>query len=462
MSLNVTTRLTLWYFVVFGSAVILMAVARHLLFAWGEEEHLDTQGKTYTNILLAHSPTWQAPLPLLVASLDSLNTKSELQYRCLRVFLDDGTQVLYDNAAHQGTAPLLDSIRRRIGGRQGFHTLEIDSKSYRTYTASPQGEYADNLLLTVVIPREELDGTLRRLSIFITVGVVLALGIAWIGGLRLTRHPLAIVEQMRQTATEITGTNLARRVPVGNKQDALSALGRTFNDMIERLQRYSNSYQVFVTNTFHDLRTPLTVIRAELQLARAEENSSPEFVEMVRRCESQLDRLDRLTGDLLFFAKLDTDGMQLRPRNVDLEELIVDCAASMQGLIQKKKMFLDIELPEEASVSCTCDDHLLRRAIVNLLDNAINYSPEESTIRISLQTKETEAWITVADNGPGMGEEELHRVTERLYRGAASRGSGGSGLGLAIAREIMEAHEGKLIIDSTLGKGTSVTLVLPL
>lgn len=462
MNMRISTRLTLWFFLIFGSMLVALSVARHLVFMWGEQENLDEQGKAYATLLLAEPAIRNAPVPQLVSMLDSLACESDLQYRSLRFFLHNGDSVLFDNAARGRVLPVIDSLRAGIGRKEGFASLDSFSRPYRTYTVSPEGAYAGRLFLSVIIPRDELDASLGRLRLFLVIGLLLALAIAWFGGLLLTRRSLALVEEMRRTAAEITGTNLAQRVPVGKTQDELTALALTFNKMIERLQRYSDSYRVFVTNTSHDLRTPLTIIRAELQLGMAGENLTPEISEMIRSCVSQLDRLDRLTADLLFLAKLEADGIQLRPHNIGLEELVLECAETMQRLAQKKKMSLDITLPEDRTVDCVCDDHLVRRAVTNLLENAINYSPEESTIHISLQATENEARIIVADDGPGMGEEEMRRATERLYRGPASHGSSGSGLGLAIAKEIAEAHGGRLIIDSIPGDGTAVLLVIPL
>lgn len=275
MSLRITTRLTLWYLLLFGSVAIFLSVARHLLFVRGEKNHLDQQAQTYTELLLSTPYIWGTPIPNLAFSLDSLSRVSELQYRCFRFFLHNGQQVLYDNAVRDNRAVLLDSLRHHIGGRKGFSTVNVDAAAYRTYTAVPKGLYAGKLYLTVIIPRDELNAQLQRLGIFLAIGIASFLGIAWVGGLLLTRRSLALVEEMRRTAAEITGTNLAQRVPVGKSQDELTALARTFNSMIERLQHYSESYRLFVTNTSHDLRTPLTIIRAELQLGMEDENLSP-------------------------------------------------------------------------------------------------------------------------------------------------------------------------------------------
>lgn len=461
MSRKITTRLTLWYVAFFGSAVILIGVSRHILFAVGERQNLDDEGRTYALLLLADSDVWNAPLPQLISSLDSLNRHSELRYRSLRFFLHDDRRVLYDNAERDVIPPLLDSLRARMDEPDGFSTIEYAGQNYRTYTAATTGRDGARLYVTIVIPQEDLDATLTRLRIFLVVGIVLLLAIAGIGGYLLARRSLSMVEQLRRTAAEIGGTNLARRVPVGTSQDELTALARTFNDMIERLERHTLAHRQFVTHTSHDLRTPLTTIRTELQLAQ-DEAATPEIRDALGRCLKQIDRMDRLTADLMFLARVDADGLQPNPKTTELDELLLDCAEDIRTAAARKDIALEVQLPDDLPVECTCDDYLLRRAVGNLLDNAVRYSPPESMILLRLEKSGSEARITVADNGPGMDAEESRRAVERLYRGPASLGTTGSGLGLAIAGEIVAAHRGRLEIDSIPGKGTSISILLPL
>lgn len=464
MRLKITTRLTLWYLGVFGSAVLLIATARYLLFSWGEQQKLDRQGMEYARYLLASPNIWNKPLPNLATALDSLNATSDLRFRSLWFFLHNGQTVLYDNSVRNSVPPLLDSLLVRMRTQpQELETVEFNSNTYRIWTVAGTGHYRNDFYLTVVMPREDIDGTLSRLLLFMIAGVVVFLVVAWKGGTILAKRTLSPVEQLRSTAADITATNLSRRVVITESKDELSELAKTFNNMIARLERSVQTQRQFITSTSHDLRTPLATIRAELQIAMNSQAIATELQDALNRCLRQLDRVDRLTGDLLLLAKADADGLQLNQELVRLDEVLLEAVADMQTLAQEKDVVLDISLldTDEQETTLRCDPHLVRRAILNLLDNALQYSPTNSRIEASLVfTTETIA-IRIHDNGPGIAQEEQQQIFDRLYRGSTSQETVGSGLGLAIVKEIILAHSGSVSVESEPFNGTTFTLFFP-
>ncbi len=464
MTLKITTRLTLWYLGVFGSAVLLIATARYLLFSWGEQQKLDRQGMEYAQYLLASPNLWNKPLPNLASTLDSLNATSDLRFRSLWFFLHDGHTVLYDNSIRNSVPPLLDSLLVRMHTNpQELETIEFNSNTYRTWTVAGTDHYKEDFYLTVVMPREEIDGSLSRLLLLMIAGVVVFLVVAWKGGSILAKRTLSPVEQLRSTAADITATNLSRRVVIKDSKDELSELAKTFNNMIARLERSVQTQRQFITSTSHDLRTPLATIRAELQIAIKSPATSTELRDTLNRCLRQLDRVDRLTGDLLLLAKADADGLQLNQESVRIDELLLEAVADVQTLTQEKDIALDINLPEAEAqdIMLRCDPHLVRRAILNLLDNALRYSPSNSTIQASLVSTPEAIEISIHDDGPGIAQEEQRQIFDRLYRGSTSQETTGSGLGLAIVKEIVLAHSGSITVESEPFNGTTFTLFFP-
>jgi two-component system heavy metal sensor histidine kinase CusS len=302
---------------------------------------------------------------------------------------------------------------------------------------------------------------LRELVIvFLTIGPM-ALACTLGGGYWLARKALGPIDRMAATAAEITSSRLDRRLEGAGAQDELGGLARTFNAMIERLQRSFEEVRRFTADAAHELRTPLAAMRTEAEVALRSPRSPERDGRVLEDLLEEMERLTRLVSQLLFLCREDAGLGAGDIRPVRLDHLVCEVGEHMQVAAQEKGVGLHLDLPGHCPVRGDADR--LRQLFFNLLDNAIKYTPPGGTVAVRGESTDGQVRVTVADTGIGISADHLPHVFDRFYRVDPSRSpeAEGSGLGLAICRSIAEAHGGRLGIDSDLGSGTRVTLVLP-
>src|SRR5271157_5401349 len=266
---------------------------------------------------------------------------------------------------------------------------------------------------------------------------------------------------MAEQSRHITGHNLDSRLEIGNAARELAVLASSFNELLSRLDQTFESMRRFVADASHELRTPISVIRGEADVALSQERSSAEYRESLAIILDESRRLSRLVDDLLNLARADAGNVKLQVREFYFNDLLAESCRSVQALAAARSIKLECQCSED--VPFHGDEELLRRLVVNLLDNAIRYTPRGGQVCASLNANGGELRIQVSDTGAGIPPEAVPHVFERFYRGdqARSRQEGGFGLGLAIVKWIAESHKGEVDLASRPGQGSTFTVTLP-
>jgi len=295
----------------------------------------------------------------------------------------------------------------------------------------------------------------------IGLGLPVALALAGIGAWLLATRALRPLRSMALQARQITQDSLDQRIAVDDAAEELEVVIAGFNDLLSRLDRSFETMRRFVADASHELRTPISVIRGEAEVALSRERPAAEYRESLATVLDESRRLSVLIDDLLNLARSDSGRFQLESREFYLNELLADCCRSMRGLATARNLRLEC-LPA-ADLQYRGDEQLLRRLILNLLDNAIRYTPAGGRITAALEAGSSGIRIRVADTGIGIPPEHAPRVFERFYRAdeARSRAAGGFGLGLSIVKCIAEAHHGAVECASAPGSGSTFTVTLP-
>lgn len=297
----------------------------------------------------------------------------------------------------------------------------------------------------------------RLLKIMLGGGLI-ALLVSLLLGDWLARRTLRPVELIVRTAQSITqADDLERRIPYNGPQDELGRMVTAFNDTLARLERLFRSQRRFVADVSHELRTPLTTIQGNLDLVRLYGND-PKSLEAI---ESEVKRMSRLVGDLLLLAQADSGQIPVEMGEVKLDQLLLEIYVEA-GILSKGKHRLKLGQFEQATI--LGDTDRLKQLFLNLVTNAIKYTPENGLVTISLVKQEGKARVSVSDTGIGIPADDLEFIFDRFYRvdKARSRAAGGTGLGLSIAKWIAEVHHGTIEVQSTLGAGSTFTVTLPL
>lgn len=295
----------------------------------------------------------------------------------------------------------------------------------------------------------------RLLRVMIGVGLV-ALVLSFMIGSVVAGQVLQPIETINLTAKQITAADdLSKRIPYKGPMDELGQLTLTFNTTLARLERLFKTQQRFIADVSHELRTPLTTLQGNLDLIRRFGVEAASLEAM----ESELKRMIRLVSDLLLLAQADSGSLPLEEREVDLDTLVVEVHKQAKVLAQTVRVRL--EPPEPARVKGDADR--LRQVLLNLVTNAIKYTPNDGEVTLSLTVEGGYAFIRVSDTGIGIPKEDLPYIFERFYRvdRARARQMGGAGLGLSIAKWIVEAHHGRIQVESEVGKGSTFTVQLP-
>lgn len=305
-------------------------------------------------------------------------------------------------------------------------------------------------------PQRDLLGTV---SAALVIGGLLIIALALVGGLVLARRALAPVADVTETARDISlSGDFAARVETGPVGDEVADLAVAFNEMLAALEQNHQALQRFLGDASHQLRTPLTTIRANLDLAKRAGLPESERAAILADARDEAERMGRLVADLLGLARAES-GARLEFAHVELDALLVEAVRRQREAAPHVRM--SVSRVEPAVVDG--DRDRLRELMGILLDNAARYTPEGGSVAAGLEVREGRALIRVEDTGIGLDAEDRERLFERLYRGARARElrPSGTGLGLAIARWIVDAHAGTIELVDRDGGGTVALVALP-
>ncbi len=331
-----------------------------------------------------------------------------------------------------------------------------------TYPIVVDGKITD--LVQIGEDLSSMENALEHLRLMLLIFSPLALLVLSVGGWFLAGRMLEPVVRITRTAQRINVGNLSDRIPVENTQDELAQLAETFNSMLARLEESFNRTRQFSADASHELRTPLAILKGETEVALRWGRDPEELRRTLESNLEEIDRMGRIIEDLLLLAKSEAGELRLEIREFSLGDLLQDLYLQGKTLGESKNIDITLKLQVTEDIRLKGDQFQLHRMLLNLLNNGIKYTPENGSVEIRLAIEDTEAVLAVADSGIGIAAEHQPHIFERFYRvdEARNRAVGGTGLGLAIVKSIVEAHDGRIEVDSTPGSGSIFTIRLPL
>jgi heavy metal sensor kinase len=344
-----------------------------------------------------------------------------------------------------------------------FAHIPVTEAGYRGFARRFQakGKSYTLIILQSLHPQKEMmeeAGTV--FAWLIPIAILLASG----GGYFLARKSLAPVVAMSSQAGRIGAANLHERLAVHNEKDELGHLARSFNSLLDRLGESFERQRRFMADASHELRTPVAILRGEAEVALSQQaRSLDEYRESLSVLHQEAERLTHIVEDLFTLTRADAGQYPLQPRDFYLDELVTECVHSARTLALAKKITLTFDGASESPIHA--DESLLRRMILNLLDNAIKYTPEGGRATVACRRQGDEYILSITDTGTGIPVELQPRIFERFFRADEARSrsesnGGGAGLGLAISRWIAEAHQGRLELTRSDSKGSTFTATL--
>lgn len=316
-------------------------------------------------------------------------------------------------------------------------------------------------LVLVGMSLQNLYQTRRRFAWIMAAVLPLGLLLAGGGGWLLARRALKPVDRMTQAARRISGEHLEERLQQTGTGDELDRLAKTLNDMLSRLDYSFRQVRQFSADASHELQTPLTILKGEIEVALRSARSPEEYQRVLRSSLEEVDRLSHLVEGLLLLARADVGVLRMDLRPLQLKEFLEEVGEQVGRLAEDQNISLSYGSLE--SVAIHGDREHLKRLLLNLLDNAIKYTPAGGRVTLSLRCDGNRAWLGISDTGIGLTKDEQEHIFHRFYRAAEARTQrgGGAGLGLCIAQSIAEAHGGRILVESAPGRGSTFTVVLP-
>ncbi len=450
-------RLTLWYAGVFAaSALLAFAFAWVVIVALVRErmdEDLSEDIGEFAELLRAEG----------LAGVERemrLDTRGEDAESCFfRLWSRDGSLVLATDlrAFPDLAAPPASLLQSRAGAEPRLGTIRLPAHEHALRTVS--GAISGDLVLEIGESLEDDDefvaDLLRGFAAPLFGVIVLGMPIGWF----MARRALRGVEAVTQTASEIAAGAMDRRVAVHGQGAEIARLAQAFNAMLDRIRALVAGMREMSDNLAHDLRSPLTRIRAAAEMSLSADRSDSATAPLAATATEECDRMLEMIDTNLEITETESGAARLDRAPLDLAELVRDACELFQPVAEDRQIKLVAELPARCVLSA--DRQRLQRAIANLIDNALKYTPPGGHVTVTLRDEGPQVQLAFEDTGVGIPPSETARIFERFYRCDGSRSEPGNGLGLSLSLANARAHGGRISVQSTPGRGSTFTLALP-
>lgn len=365
------------------------------------------------------------------------------------LYTGDGTLIYGENPIARYTAQYSFSDTR-------LQTANVNGQVYYIFHRQLKNNGLDGLWLRGIVSQQQGDVQIfsEMQLLFILLPFIIVLDI--LGGYWIAGKALKPVKDISKAATEISsGSDLKKRIELGQGNDEIHQLANTFNDMFTRLEQSFNTERQFTSDVSHELRTPMSVIMAQCQLALEEPGSTEDYIEALEVIKRQGGKMSAMIDDMLTFARLEQKRHYALEENIDLSEIVQTICEDMALL---KTNGIELSCQAEDYIKINGNSQLLSRMLVNLISNAYRYGRENGYIHVELKEDHDSILLLVEDNGIGIEPSKQDKIFNRFYQVDASRTTTGTGLGLSMVASIAKFHGGEVQVKSQLGEGSIFTV----
>ncbi len=458
--LSIRTKLTLWYLGLATAVLVAFAIALYAYLSRGLLTTIDTSLWNHAERLAQSTghpssneePSQPGVLMLAPQFVSIVNRSGEV------------TDSIPDPEGRQ--VPVISDAIERAAAELKPQYSEVSVGPFehaRIITWPSHDEDGEMFFVVVGQSLKELESAQQHLLLLLAISNPVALLLASLGGLWIAHEALKPVDRLTRAAERIGRGNFSERVEEPRTKDEIGRLAATFNEMISKLEQAFERERRFTADASHELRTPLAVLRGDIEVALRRDRSTEEYKRVLDSSLEEIERITRLTEDMLTLARSDAGDKIVELAPVRLDRLAAEAHSYIRPIAESAGVALASE-GTQSQIVVEGDEKRLKQLLVNLLENAIKYTPAGGSVRLSLAAKDSSALIEVSDTGRGIPAVSLPHVFERFYRQTDPRDSrvSGFGLGLAISKWIVDAHRGSIEVESEEGEGSRFTVRLPL
>ncbi|MCL4540118.1 MAG: ATP-binding protein [Bacteroidetes bacterium] len=476
---TIRAKITLLFVVIFGFTLSAFAGALYFLYARQSAQNFDLN-LSNDALEIAGQIKGDERLELEIQSglIQQPLTANFGTNEYVQVLSIDGVIVIKSTSLRSLNLPVTPEVLAlALSRHQVFQTLEkvtsshlIKSGHLRVVTYPVFDNGIPTYLVQVASNTLILDQSLFGLRLLLLIGVPLTILAAALGGFYVAKKAFDPIDRIIRTAQSISAEHLDRRLETKRVDDEISRLSKTLNAMFDRIQDAFLLQKQFTADASHELKTPLTILLGEIEVALKNPRTTDDYVNILNSAVEEIKRITNIVDELLTMARLESGQLQLQMRSIRIDELLLDAISKTSAYASQRSIQINYEVQditgrEHEEVFVSADKDKLLSAFINLLDNAIKYSNDGSTIRVVQAAGKGTVKLQIIDKGVGIPPEDLPHIFDRFYRADKSRSSGatrrGSGLGLSIARSLIESHKGTITVLSQPGSGTTVTITLP-
>ena len=453
-------RLTLWYVTLLAVVLAVFAIGTYSIMRRALYDNLReavvSRGDGFLEVI-----QYEGLRPVLPPER-SQATLNQREY-FVRLF-DDAGLISFDNSAAFGTVTVDAAVlERALRGRSTTRSIQTLADDDVIFVVARPIRRDSAIAGVIEIGQYDDDASDPLKQLLLILGVVYPITLlgASFGGLFLAGRALSPMDKITRTAHTMSAEDLSQRLNLNLPDDEVGRLARTFDEMIGRLDYAFQRQRQFTADVSHELMTPLTIIKGQIEVSRNRERQPAEYATVLETVNEAVDRLIRLAGSLLNLTRANAGQIPLEFEAVDVGETVAGVYEQLSPTAAEKGLEFYLDSGPPATLSA--DQDLVLQLLLNLLDNAIRYTLPGGRVTVGWSLNNGQVSLKVQDTGIGIAAEHLPHLFDRFYRvnPARDRTEGGVGLGLAICRWIAEAHGGWIRIDSTPGKGSTFTVTLP-
>ena len=469
--LSLRFRLTGLFVLIFGTTLILFSVILYGSFKRSHQSEFDAALFNHA-VDIARNIEIDMLGDISIPGQALLNTGKlfpfHLDKTLLQVITPQGRIVARSRGLGASRLPLFQSdIEFALQHGAALRTIEsevlrdvptVTKSSYRllTYMVHEARLGPRQFILQIAAPMSLFEQEARNLAFLFFFTIPFTFVVATIGGLYLSKRALAPVTAIIDKAKRLDSGNLSERIPIPEVDDELKQLSLTLNELLDRLQKAFESQERFIANASHELKTPLAILRGELDLMASRPRGFEESSMMIASMSQELDHLSRLVENLLLLARIDAGVSSLSIQEVRLDELMIDVISRLEQIAKSKNVAIRFNLVDGTEFETKGDPGLLQSMAQNLIENAIKFSPQNSVVEVTLACRPKTFLFSVRDQGPGIPDEMRTQIFDRFYQLDQSKTrTPGFGLGLSIAKQIANAHNATLQVEKSDGGGST-------